>query len=125
MIGDEFRFGQGKIRTNAVRGWETEKQKLTWPVYLQESGTYAVEAEYSLKEGAPLNQYSVTISGNKLTAMTESTGTAKNATFAKQKIGQIEISKGQQLLEIFSEGIPDEDLMYLRALHLTPIPPSS
>ncbi len=120
-IGDEFKYGDGKALRNGVSGWKNESQKLTWAVYLQETGTYAVEAEYSLKEGAPLNQYCVAIGGKKLTAMTESAGTSKNVLFVKHELGHIEISKGSHLLEIFTAGKPNEDLMTLRALHLTPI----
>ncbi|MCH6259055.1 alpha-L-fucosidase [Puniceicoccaceae bacterium K14] len=120
-MGGEFRYGNGKALYNGVGGWKSDGQKLIWPVYLLESGTYTVEAEYSLKEGAPLNQYSVTVGEAKLTSTTKGAGAHRNIIYVKHKLGRIEILKGSNMIEISPEGKPDEDLMTLRALHLTPI----
>ncbi|MDF7809293.1 hypothetical protein P4E94_17745 [Pontiellaceae bacterium B12219] len=121
LVGDGFKYGNGKALDNGVSGWKSKNQKVTWPVYLQQTGTYAVEAEYALKEGAPLNSYCVKIGEEKLTATTKGAGTKRDVTFVKHEIGSIEIPEGLTVIEIFSEDTPDNDLMTLRALHLTPI----
>ncbi len=120
-VGDGFKYGNGKALDNGVSEWKSESQKLTWPVYLLEGGTYAVEAEYSLKESAPVNSYCVQVGESKLTAVTKGAGTHRDVIFVKHELGRIEIPKGSTVIEIFPEGTPKEDLMKLRALHLTPI----
>jgi hypothetical protein len=114
-IGDKLQFGDGKATRNTVWGWEDKDQKLTWPVYLNESGKYSVSLEYKVKKAS--NGYRIKVGEAELRSGT----TGEESQFVKQEIGRIVIPEGMHILEISPVDNPSDDFMELRAIYLKPI----
>ncbi len=119
-IGAEFKYGNGKSTNNGVSGWKHERQYMTWPVYLSESGRFKVIAEY--KPSKQSNKFSVEVGDLILSDISLSDKRrARDKDFIKQELGNVNLLEGNQVFKIHSDSIPDGDLMELRALHFIPL----
>jgi len=114
-VGGAFKYGNGKITNNGVSGWKNSDQSMTWPVYLTEAGEFKVVAEYKPYKQA--NRFIVE-AGN--TTLSDTTMT-KGKNYIMHDLGTVNLSSGEQVIKIHADGIPEGDLMELRALHFIPL----
>jgi alpha-L-fucosidase len=119
-VGGEFKYGNGKVTNSGVSSWTQDGQSMTWPVYLSEAGKFKVIADY--KPFKQSNKFIVE-AGN--TTLSDTTATdsrrSRDVDYIKHELGDINLSSGNQTIKIHADGIPEADLMELRALHFIPI----
>ncbi|GAA3626007.1 hypothetical protein GCM10022397_09670 [Flavivirga jejuensis] len=114
-VGGEFKYGNGKSTNNGVSGWKNSDQAITWPIYLSEAGKFKVIAEY--KPYKQSNKFVVEVGG---ATLSDNTKTNEKG-YIKHDLGNMDLSSGNQIIKIHADGIPEGDIMELRALHFTPI----
>ena len=117
-VGGRFRYGDGKASRNGASAWTRDGQAMTWPVYLSEPGKFKVIAEY--KPSKQSNKFIVEAGKEKISATAKSVG--KRSRYITHDLGTISLSAGPQVIKIQADGVPEGDLMELRALHLNPVP---
>ena len=117
-VGGRFRYGDGKASRNGASAWTRDGQAMTWPVYLSEPGKFKVIAEY--KPSKQSNKFIVEAGKEKISATAKSVG--KRSRYITHDLGTISLSAGPQVIKIQADGVPEGDLMELRALHLNPLP---
>ena len=117
-VGGRFRYGDGKASRNGASAWTRDGQAMTWPVYLSEPGKFKVIVEY--KPSKQSNKFIVEAGKEKISATAKSVG--KRSRYITHDLGTISLSAGPQVIKIQADGVPEGDLMELRALHLNPVP---
>ena len=117
-VGGRFRYGDGKASRNGASAWTRDGQAMTWPVYLSEPGKFKVIVEY--KPSKQSNKFIVEAGKEKISATAKSVG--KRSRYITHDLGTISLSAGPQVIKIQADGVPEGDLMELRALHLNPLP---
>ena len=115
--GGRFRYGDGKALRNGVSAWTRDGQAMTWPVYLSAPGKFKVIAEYKPRKNS--NKFIVAAGTEKISATVKSNGTD----FIKHDLGTINLPAGTHTIKLQADGVPNGDLMELRALHLNPLLP--
>ena len=115
--GGRFRYGDGKALRNGVSAWTRDGQAMTWPVYLSAPGKFKVVAEYKPRKNS--NKFIVAAGTEKISATVKSNGTD----FIKHDLGTINLPAGTHTIKLQADGVPNGDLMELRALHLNPLLP--
>ena len=115
-VGGRFRYGDGKASRNGASAWTRDGQAMTWPVYLSVPGKFKVIAEYKPYKKHS-NKFFVEAGQEKISATAKSTGRG----YIKHDLGSINLSAGPQTIKLQADGVPQGDLMELRALHLQPL----
>jgi len=132
-------FGDGKPGDAYVLNWTSSKQSVVWPVRITEKTTFDVALVYSapgqIKEvqkiqgdaGAEEQRSSTGCAGNYIIAIGDRklSGTVqRDRTTYTEKLGRVTLEPGTYDIQVLAAKITGQELMRLRRLELTPVPPT-
>ena len=115
----EYHIGHGIRFGDFIHKWSRPDDWVSWQFKADKPGTFDVVVNASCDKGAGGSKYVLSLAGQKITAKTKTTGSARK--FKNEKIGSVTISKpGEYALSIKPENIAKDTLMTLRAVILKP-----
>jgi alpha-L-fucosidase len=119
ILGDGYKFGDGKARRDYIAGWNGKDQKLVWEVYLREPASYELAIEYQ-RIGEP-GAFVVTCGEATFQATTKGKEVDQwFSDYITHDLGRLELPAGSHRIEFAPVGKPDGELLRFRALHLKP-----
>lgn len=104
---------------DALGWWTSEHDRAEWTAVLDRPGRYSVEWEYSVSPKAAGNEWQMMINGEQaLTGKVESTGSWE--TFRTTRLGELELTGGDNKVVVRSRGPVEKALFDLRAIRFVP-----
>lgn len=115
----EYYIGHGIRLGDFIRNWSQPEDWVSWQFKADKPGTFDVVINASCDKGAGGSEYILSLAGQKITAKTKATGSARK--FQNEKIGSVTINEpGEYVLSIKPKNIAKDTLMNLKAVILKP-----
>lgn len=98
--------------------WGSADDHAVWSVEIREGGTYRVAFDYACHDGTAGNPWVLTIAGQRLEGVVQSTGTWE--VYKQLDVGELLLEPGRYELVVRPAGAPAGYLMDLRGIRLRP-----
>jgi alpha-L-fucosidase len=115
LHGKGLEWGAGKKNSDYLIHWSKPEQFVTWPVRLNEAGTYEVTADYDASENSAGNTFTVNLGAQTLR------GTVQSGNYQATVLGRVTLPPGTFEIKIAPAEIKGGDLMNLRGVVLKPV----
>jgi hypothetical protein len=114
-------YGDGKRDRDATVGWNRIDSGVDWTVRLATRARYRVALNYATASAENTGSYEIAFGNLKLTGRVPPT--AGQTTFVTHDVGEVTLDAGELDVRIRAREVAGGELMRLRRIELTPVPP--
>lgn len=119
LIGEGFKYGDGKANRFYVEGWKSTQQEIRWPVRALKPTKFKAVIKYTAEQVG--NNFELKINDKERTARTKKN--LPNKSYALEELGEVVLDKQSTKIIVRSNNIKGDELMKLFEIQLIPINP--
>ncbi|MFC6098894.1 alpha-L-fucosidase [Olivibacter domesticus] len=119
LIGDGFKYGDGKSNRYYVEGWKSTQQEIQWRVRVLKPTKFKISIKY-VAEGVG-NNYAFKINDKVIKALTKEN--PPNKPFVLEELGEVALDEESTEIILRADDIKGDELMKLFEIQLIPITP--
>lgn len=119
LVGDGFKYGDGKSNRYYVEGWKNTQQEIHWPVRVLIPAKFKVLIKYTAENIG--NRYELKTNDKIITALTKKN--LPNESYALEELGEVALDEQSTEIIVRANNIKGDALMKLFEIQLIPINP--
>jgi len=119
LIGEGFKYGDGKANRYYVEGWKSTQQEIQWSVKALKPTNFKVVIKYTAENVGSV--YELKINNKRIIARTKEN--LPNKSYALEELGEVDLNRQATKIIVRSNNIKGDELMKLFEIQLIPINP--